>query len=81
MCRCLLENRTLEQWLQVTPEMVGESRGPYFAKPKAMRVQGWRPWDIPECAETEDEWEARKQKEEAAEAQRQQQEQLDIINR
>jgi len=80
-CAMLLEQRTLEQWLKVTPEMIGVSRGVYYPLKRAGKAkQGWKPFYVAESEVDEDEWEQQKQAEETRLAQEQQQELTRQVN-
>lgn len=81
MCECLLGQRTLAQWLAVTPEMIGQSRSIYYPAKKAGRAaDGWKPWHIPESGINEDDWERQKQEQETKQERQQTAETLEHIH-
>lgn len=81
MCKHLLTQRPLAQWLKVTPEMIGTSRSIYYPAKKAGQApNGWKPWHIAESDVDEDEWELQQQEQEAKQERRQVQEHCDFVN-
>lgn len=78
----LLTQRSLAQWLRVTPKMIGKSRSIYFPAKEAGRApDGWKPWHIAESDVDEDKWEVQQQEQETAQERQQVENTLEHVHK